>query len=81
LVRTVRDETLRVEVGPAVLCNLAVENVDLGQPALSRAVRRLAIAWRVNEPVLGRPDDDAAARDDVALADRIGAVSSVWRAA
>ena len=44
--QTLRDETLRIEVGPAALADLAVENLDLSTPALSQSVRRCAIERR-----------------------------------
>ena len=49
-VRTLRDETLRLEVGGPVVADLAVENVELSTPALSRAVRQSVIERRVAEP-------------------------------
>ena len=42
----VRDETLRVEVGPAATSDLAVENIELSTEEISRAVRRSVIARR-----------------------------------
>ena len=50
-VQTMRDETLRIEVGPPALAGLAVENVDLSTPAMSRAVRQSVIQRRVDERV------------------------------
>jgi hypothetical protein len=44
--QTLRDETLRIEVGQAALGGLAVENLELSTPALSRSVRRCAIERR-----------------------------------
>ena len=38
-VKTLRDETLRIEVGPAAAAELAVENVELSTGDYSRAVR------------------------------------------
>ena len=43
---TLRDETLRIEVGAAVAADLAVENIELSTPALSGAVRRSIITRR-----------------------------------
>ncbi len=40
------DETLRTELGPAVLADLAVENLELSSPATSMAVRRSVIERR-----------------------------------
>lgn len=44
--QTLRDETLRTELGPQVLADLAVENLELSTPDRSAAVRRSAIARR-----------------------------------
>ena len=44
--QTVRDETLRAELGPEVVAGLAVENLDLSTPDRSAAVRRSAIERR-----------------------------------
>ena len=46
-VQMLRDETLRMEVGAPVLSDLAVENLELSTPALSRAVRQSVIERRV----------------------------------
>jgi hypothetical protein len=46
-VETLRDETLRTEVGAPVVSGLAVENVELSTAALSRAVRQSVIERRV----------------------------------
>lgn len=54
--QTLRDETMRIEVGPVALGDLAVENLDLSTPALSRSVRRGAIERRVPR----RPDTTSA---------------------
>jgi hypothetical protein len=45
-IQTVRDETLRAELGPEVVAGLAVENLDLSNPDISEAVRRAAISGR-----------------------------------
>jgi hypothetical protein len=45
--KTLYDETLRTELGQAVVADLAVENVELSNPATSQAVRRAVIARRV----------------------------------
>ncbi len=47
--RTVGDETLRIELGSAVLSDLAVENLELSTPARTRAVRRSVIQRRAPE--------------------------------
>lgn len=48
---TLRDETLRIEVGPAASSDLAVENLDLSTATLSRTVRQSVIARRAERPV------------------------------
>jgi hypothetical protein len=40
------DETLRTELGQAVVADLAVENLELSSPATSQAVRRTVIERR-----------------------------------
>ena len=40
------DETLRTELGSAVVADLAVENLELSSPATSMAVRRTVIERR-----------------------------------
>jgi hypothetical protein len=47
---TLRDVTLRIEVGSAVTSDLAVENLDLSTIELSQAVRRSVIARRAGGP-------------------------------
>ena len=54
--QTVRDETLRLEMGRPVVRALAVENLTCSTPALSGTVRRSIIEWRVAEPAVGVPD-------------------------
>jgi hypothetical protein len=44
--KTLQDETLRTELGAAVVESLAVENIELSTPATSRAVRRTVIERR-----------------------------------
>lgn len=44
--QTLRDETLRAELGAEVLAGLAVENLDLSTPDRSAAVRCVVIAQR-----------------------------------
>lgn len=66
-VQTVRDETLRIEVGYAALAGLAVENLELSTPALSQGVRRSAIGWRVAEPVVRMPGPNRLEMHDVSL--------------
>lgn len=53
-IQTLRDESLRLELGGPAVSDLAVENMDLSTPALSRAVRRSVIDRRA-EPVAPRP--------------------------
>jgi len=45
--RMLNDETLRTELGAAVVADLAVENLELSSPATSMAVRRTIIERRV----------------------------------
>lgn len=45
-IQILRDETLRTELGPAVVADLAVENLELTTPARSQAVRRSIIERR-----------------------------------
>ena len=45
--KTLHDETLRTELGAAVVADLAVENLELSSPASSMAVRRTIIERRV----------------------------------
>ena len=53
--QTLRDETLRMEVGAPVVSHLAVENVELSTPALSRAVRQSVLERRIGQqPVVRR---------------------------
>ena len=40
------DETLRTELGAQVVADLAVENLELSNPATSQAVRRTIIERR-----------------------------------
>jgi hypothetical protein len=44
--QTLRDETLRIELGPAVLSDLAVENLELSTSERSQAVRQNVIGRR-----------------------------------
>src|SRR5438067_3816552 len=44
--QTLRDETLRLEVGAPAVSDLAVENLDLSTASLTRAVRRSVIERR-----------------------------------
>ena len=53
-VQTLRDETLRLEVGRPALSDLAVENLVLSTPALSRAVRQSVIERRVAQSAVVR---------------------------
>jgi hypothetical protein len=68
-VQSLRDETLRLEVGSPVVSGFAVENLELSTPALSRAVRRSVIARRVVEPVVRMPGPNRIDMDEVALPD------------
>ena len=44
--RTVTDETLRIELGPEAVAALALENLELSTPTTSEAVRRFIIEHR-----------------------------------
>ena len=69
-VQTLRDETLRIEVGSPVLSQLAVENVELSTPRMSRAVRQSVIERLVAEPVVTRmPGPNRLEMGDVHLPD------------
>ena len=69
-VQSLRDETLRLEVGSPVLSGLAVENLELSTPALTRAVRQSVIQRRVIEPVVVRmPGPNRLEMHEVALPD------------
>ena len=66
-VQTLRDETLRLEVGSPVVSDLAVENLELSTPAMSRAVRRSVIERRVVEPVVRMPGPNRIEMHEVVL--------------
>jgi hypothetical protein len=66
-VQSLRDETLRIEVGSPVVADLAVENLVLSTPALSQAVRRSIIERRVVEPVVQIPGPNRIEMHDVEL--------------
>lgn len=66
-VQSLRDETLRLEVGSSVLSDLAVENLELSNPALSQAVRQSVIGRRVVEPVVRMPGPNRLEMHEVAL--------------
>jgi hypothetical protein len=68
-VQTLRDETLRLEVGSPVVSDLAVENLELSTPALSRAVRRSVIERRVVEPIVRMPGPNRIEMFEVVLPD------------
>jgi len=69
-VQSLRDETLRVEVGAPVLSGLAVENIELSTPTLSRAVRQSVIERRVAAPLVVRmPGPNRLEMHEVALPD------------
>ncbi len=53
-VDTMRDETLRLELGCPALSGLAVENLELSTPTLAQAVRQSVIERRVVEPAVRR---------------------------
>jgi hypothetical protein len=69
-VQSLRDETLRLEVGSPVLSGLAVENLELSTPTLTRAVRQSVIERRVVAPVVVRmPTPNRLEMHEVALPD------------
>jgi hypothetical protein len=68
-VQTLRDETLRLEVGAPVLSDLAVENLELSSPALSQAVRQSVIGRRVVETVVRMPGPNRLEMHEVVLPD------------
>jgi hypothetical protein len=68
-VQSLRDETLRLEVGSPVLSDLAVENIELSTPILSRAVRQSVIERRVAQPVVRMPGPNRLEMHDVVLPD------------
>ena len=71
-VQSLRDETLRLEVGSPVLSGLAVENLELSTPTLTRAVRQSVIERRVvvpAVPVVRMPGPNRIEMHEVALPD------------
>ena len=68
-VQTLRDETLRIEVGSPVLSQLAVENLELSSPERSRAVRRTIIERLAAEPVVRMPGPNRLEMAEVELPD------------
>lgn len=65
--QSLRDETLRLEVGAPVVSDLAVENIELSTPTLSRAVRQSVIERRVAEPVVRMPGPNRLEMHEVEL--------------
>jgi hypothetical protein len=51
-VEILRDETLRIEIGPAASADLAVENAELSTGVLTSAVRSSVIVRRAHAPGL-----------------------------
>jgi hypothetical protein len=70
-VQMLRDETLRVELGAPVVSDLAVENLELSTPALSRSVRQSVIERRVAvaPPVVRIPGPNRLEMHEVVLPD------------
>jgi hypothetical protein len=69
-VQTLRDETLRLEVGGPVVADLAVENVELSSLAISQAVRQSVIGRRTAAPVVCRmPGPNRLEMHEVSLPD------------
>ena len=70
--QSLRDETLRLEVGAPVVSGLAVENIELSTPTLSRAVRQSVIERRADVPavpVIRMPGPNRLEMYEVALPD------------
>ena len=67
--QSLRDETLRLEVGSPVVSDLAVENIELSTPTLSRAVRQSVIERRVVQPVVRMPGPNRIEMYEVVLPD------------
>lgn len=67
-VQTLRDEALRIEIGSPVLAQLAVENVELSSPRMSRSVRR-SIIERLAEPIVRMPGPNRLDMYEVQLPD------------
>ena len=65
-VQTLTDEALRVELGPAALSGLTLENLELSTAPLSRSVRRSVIERRA-EPVVRMPGPNRLEMHEVAL--------------
>ena len=65
--QSLRDETLRLEVGSSVVSDFAVENIELSTPSLSRAVRQSVIERRVVQPVVRMPGPNRLEMDEVVL--------------
>ena len=68
-VQTLRDETLRIEVGSPVVSQLVVENLELSSPQLSRAVRQSVIERRAAVPVVRMPGANRLEMHEVELPD------------
>ena len=68
-VQTLRDETLRIEVGSPALSQLAVENMELSSPQMSRAVRQSVIERLADEPVTRMPGPNRLEMFEVDLPD------------
>ena len=70
-VEILRDETLRIEIGPAAAADLAAENAELSTGLRTRAVRSSVIVRRADAPGLSA---NQLTMDDVRLP---GAVAPV----
>jgi hypothetical protein len=68
-VASLRDETLRLEVGASVVADLTVENLELSTASLSRAVRESVIERRVAEPLVRMPGPNRIEMHEAALPD------------
>lgn len=72
--QSLRDETLRLELGSPVISGLAVENIELSTPTLSRAVRQSVIERRATVPVVVRmPGPNRLEMNDVRLPEPVEA--------
>lgn len=70
-VEILRDETLRIEIGPAATADLAVENAELSTVVRTRAVRSSVIVRRADALV---PASNRLTMGDVRLPVAVGPV-------
>jgi hypothetical protein len=77
-----RDETLRIEIGPTAAADLAVENAELSTGVRTRAVRSSVIVRRADIPGLSGnqlPMGEVRLPDQVSLALRNAGVRAARR--